>query len=171
MSSARAGQAASPLLLPLPPVLAACSTNPSSRPLIPLAGCSYGRSSSAARSPVLGRATSSKRCIVLACVAAALTIALGVGLGVGLSSGGDNTGSSDTAGGAGEPTASPSPSPESPPTFVPATLMTRSADGSYEPLTSLSEACQQLAQGEAWVQQRVPRLSPLWEAGASFRCW
>lgn len=107
---------------------------------------SYSRSSSAVRPPALGRATSSKKCIIVACAAAALTIALGVGLGVGLSSGGDGTGSSDTAGGAGEPAASPSPAPS---TFVPATLMTKSADGSYVPLMSLSDACQQLAEGEA----------------------
>ncbi|KAL4439398.1 hypothetical protein ABPG77_008727 [Micractinium sp. CCAP 211/92] len=108
---------------------------------------SFSRSSSAKRPPALGRATSSKRCIIVACVAAALTIALGVGLGVGLSSGGDDTGSSDTAGGAGEPVASPPPAP---PTFAPATLMAKSADGTYAPLTSLSDACQRLAQGNYW---------------------
>ena len=81
------GAAASDWLPPAaPPVCPACSMQAPVHP-------------STASSPVLGRATSSKKCLLLACFAAVATIALGVGLGVGLSGSDSSTSTSSGGGG------------------------------------------------------------------------
>ena len=99
----------------------------------------------------LGRASSSRKCVILSLVAVVLTICLAVGLGVGLSKGGDSGSPQGDAVAVPSPTPAPSPSPpaESPPPAAGGTYTLMGADGAE---AQLSPACAQVAKSE-WSQR------------------